>query len=96
MIQTKLYEDAPRPVRVAPDHFSAVKEGLRRFDLHKDEGDAPFAPGDVLLLQEWDREKDAATGDEMLVDVLYVCRDVEGLAKGWALMSIWRVGASYS
>lgn len=70
-----------------PEHFSAIVEGRKRFELRRD--DRGFAEGDRLLLREWAPEPDRYTGRQVTVDVTYILRGPAfGLPENLAVLSI--------
>ena len=71
-----------------PEHFAAVADGRKTFELRHDDRD--FAVGDVLRLREWSpmhREYTGLTCDRVVTHVL---RDAPhfGLMPGFAILSI--------
>ena len=41
-------------LKIKPVYFEAVKEGIKTFELRKD--DRNFKVGDILLLREWEHK----------------------------------------
>ncbi len=51
-------------------YFNDVKSGLKTFEIRKN--DRNFKVGDTLILQEYDHEEQAITGEELTVQVTYI------------------------
>ena len=70
--------------KILPKYFQAVADGMKKFELRKDEDDIQF--GDVLILKEWDGEK--YTGRDLCCKVTYVLRNVPeyGLMDGYCII----------
>lgn len=70
--------------KILPEFFEPVEAGKKRFELRKDEDD--IAPGDVLILREWEYGK--YTGGIKIVFVKYVLRNVPeyGLEDGYCII----------
>lgn len=76
-----------------PEHYQAVSSGRKTFEVRRD--DRGFKQGDVLLLQEYDPDRDDLpagkrfTGRELTADVLYVLHGGRfGIEPGYVVMSI--------
>jgi hypothetical protein len=52
-----------------PQYYKAIIDGVKTFQLRKD--DRNFSVGDVLVLQEFDPDKNQYTGEMISVDVIY-------------------------
>ena len=64
-------------------YYDAVCRGVKTCELRKD--DSNYCVGDLLLLQEWDKE---FTGREILVKITYIMRNLPeyGLQSGYAIL----------
>jgi len=71
-------------LKIRPQFFSDVKNGLKTFEIRKD--DRGFAVGDQLALEEFDN--DHYTGFHINAIVRYILRGAPGLEDGYCLMSI--------
>ena len=72
-----------------PRYFEAVIAGQKTFELRK--ADRPFAPGDVLLLQEWDPSSQKYTGRYTERLVTYVTDESAqafGMAPGFVCLGL--------
>ena len=76
-----------------PSYFEAVKSGLKRFELRKNDRD--FAVGDVLQLREFDPGKEVTladwkhTGREFSCVVTYIIHGGQwGIEQGHCVMGI--------
>ena len=79
-----------------PTPFAAVCEGRKRFEFRFN--DRNYQVGDLLMLREWNPADGTYTGEEVLVEVLYILRDSECLSPqpGYCVMSIEIVSVSRS
>lgn len=68
-----------------PEYFNAVAQGLKTFEVRKD--DRPFRRGDRLVLQEFDPQKQVYTGKEITVRVTYLARG-DCIPAGFCAMAI--------
>jgi hypothetical protein len=59
-----------------PEFFSAVREGVKTFEVRKD--DRGFNVGDTLELAEWEPTTEAFTGRVETRDVVYIVRGAAG------------------
>jgi hypothetical protein len=73
-------------LKILPQYFQAVLDGIKTFELRKDDRD--YQRGDILVLREWDGEK--YTGSAICVKVTYILQDAEkyGLKDGYVIMGI--------
>lgn len=71
-----------------PRYFRMVQAGKKRFELRKD--DRKYQPGDYLHLREYQPGDDRYTGEECVVMVNDVIRNMEvpGLEPGYCIMSL--------
>lgn len=70
-----------------PDFFKQVQDGIKSFELRKNDRD--YKLGDQLLLQEYDPKTDKYTGQEWKGEITYVFSDEKfGLKKGYVLLGI--------
>ena len=72
-------------LKILPQYFQAVWDGIKTFEVRKDDRD--YQCGDILVLREWDGKY---TGSELDVEVTYILRNASryGLADGYCIMSI--------
>jgi len=56
--------------KILPEYFDAVNSGQKKFELRLN--DFAIAPGDTLLLSEWDPATKAYTGRKIERKVTYV------------------------
>ena len=76
-----------------PDAFHAMWEGLKVFELRRD--DRGFKVGDTLLLQEWDpTRRSGYTGAWLRAEVTFVLSAgvFPGLEEGFVVMSVLVIG----
>lgn len=72
-------------LKIWPDHFEAVRSGLKTFEVRKDDRD--FQVGDLLHLNEYDPDKGQFTGQFMRVKVTYkIAGGYFGIEKGYCVL----------
>ena len=76
-------------LKILPQYFQAVWDGVKTFELRKDDRD--YQHGDILVLKEWDGEK--YTGSALCVKVTYILQNAEryGLESGYVIIGIRRI-----
>jgi len=76
-------------LKIWPQYFEDIKIGAKRFELRK-EDDRTFHIGDVVMLREFDPEKDQYTGRSVTGMINYVLRDCpeHGLADGYCIFCL--------
>ena len=76
-------------LKILPKYFQAVWDGIKTFELRKDDRD--YQRGDILVLREWDGEE--FTGSALCVKVTYILQDAEkyGLKDGFIIMGVRRI-----
>lgn len=80
--------------KVLPEYFNALQEGTKRFELRREDPDAPrFAVGDYLALNEYDPGRHAAledlyTGRCLLFEIGYVLRNYDGLEEDYVILGL--------
>lgn len=72
--------------KIMPKYFDAVVQGVKTFEIRKDEDCAEV--GDVLLLREWDGEH--FTGRKVKREITYILRGCPeyGLMDGYAIYGL--------
>jgi hypothetical protein len=68
------------------EYFLAVASGDKTFDHRKNDRD--FKVGDILELEEWDKDKEIYTGNKIVARVTYVLKDTLNVPEGYAILSI--------
>ncbi len=73
-----------------PQYFGPVRDGRKTFEIRKN--DRGYQTGDVLLLHEYDPERNTPdsmkyTGNQLLVEVTYIL-PVRGMPEPWCVMAI--------
>lgn len=71
-------------LKTSPEYFKMVRAGLKRFEIRRN--DRNFEVGDRLILQEFDNVM--FTGQEIVVDVLYILDNAQYLPEGYVALSI--------
>lgn len=69
-----------------PEYFNPVIEGKKLFESRKH--DRPFKVGDLLALNEWDKEKQEYTGRCCLVYIDYILNEDEYCKEGYITLGI--------
>jgi ASC-1-like (ASCH) protein len=72
-------------LKTHPEYFQAVKEGIKTFEVRKNDRD--FKVGDVLQLTEYDPETDHFSGKITHLKVTYMLSDTRfGIEPGYVVM----------
>ena len=56
--------------KIVPEYFELVLNGKKKYDFRL--ADFDIKEGDILVLKEWDKEKQSFTGREIEKNVLYI------------------------
>lgn len=72
-------------LKTLPEHFDAVRRGVKRAELRRD--DRGFSVGDVLALVEYASDGEQASGNVLLARIIHIYRG-EYLAPGYAMLSL--------
>ncbi len=78
-------EPVTHNLKIWPEYFSAVRDGLKRAELRWN--DREYQAGDILDLCEWDPNEEAFTGDFISVTVTHVA-ELGQWMPGYVLLSI--------
>ncbi|MFV8145198.1 DUF3850 domain-containing protein [Enterobacter cloacae complex sp.6722787] len=78
-------EPVTHNLKIWPEYFAAVREGLKRAELRWN--DREYQAGDILDLCEWDPNEEAFTGDLISVTVTHVA-DLGQWMPGYVLLSV--------
>jgi len=78
-------EPVTHNLKIWPEYFSAVRDGLKRAELRWN--DREYQAGDILDLCEWDPNQEAFTGDFISVTVTHVA-DLGQWMPGYVLLSV--------
>ncbi|EPC4018137.1 ASCH/PUA domain-containing protein [Enterobacter kobei] len=78
-------EPVTHNLKIWPEYFSAVRDGLKRAELRWN--DREYQAGDILDLCEWDPNEEAFTGDFISVTVTHVA-ELSQWMPGYVLLSI--------
>jgi len=71
-----------------------IKSGRKPFEIRLD--DRHYEEGDNLILQGWDTESKAFTGQEITVEVGYILKGGQfGIEKGFVIMGIKLINSNY-
>lgn len=70
-------------LKIKPVYFEAVKEGIKTFELRKD--DRNFKVGDILLLREWEHKY---SGRKIKKKVIYILKEIEGIEIGYCVLAL--------
>ena len=73
-------------LKIDPEYFDDVITGEKRFEVRKN--DRGFKKGDLLNLQEYDREKKEYTGRKTLIPVRYILDNQEYLREGYVILGL--------
>lgn len=78
-------------LKTDPKHYEKIIQGLKTAELRYNDRD--FIVGDVLILEEYDRETKKYTGRYAYVEVSHVLNDDQYLQKGYAMLSFLYIAA---
>ena len=73
-------------LKIDPEYFNDVITGEKRFEVRKNDRD--YKKGDLLNLQEYDREKKEYTGRKTLIPVRYILDNQEYLREGYVILGL--------
>ena len=79
-------EEIVHDLKCWPNYYTAIYEGLKTFEVRKD--DRGYQIGDVLLLREWDAFRESYTGRQGRWKVRYLLRDHHAITSGYVVMAI--------
>lgn len=87
-------EDSPKIIthhlKTWPKQFQLVKHGIKRFEVRKN--DRNYQVNDILILEEWDPEKERYTRDHVERRISYILEGGQfGIEKGYVVMQIEEV-----
>lgn len=74
-------------LKIQSEYFEAIRSGIKRFEVRRDDRTPRYAVGDTLLLQEITADG-TYTGRDVSVFVDYIYRGHIGLQDGYCIMSI--------
>jgi len=73
-----------------PEYFKAVKEGVKKFEVRKNDRD--FKVGDLVRLNEYDPETEELSGDWEVFEISYILKGPEfGIKNGYCVISLGSV-----
>lgn len=75
-----------------PKYFWEVAQGSKTCEVRKN--DRNYQTGDILILQEYDPDKQEYTGNEITVRVTHVIDDQQFAKDGYVVMSIRKMDAA--
>lgn len=78
-------------LKIAPTYFQDVVSGKKKFEVR--ENDRGFLLGDILRLKEYDLENKRYTGQEVIVEIIYLLENFYGLKENYVVLGIsdWKV-----
>lgn len=75
-------------LKISPKYFEDVRNGMKRFELRRDDRD--FKVGDLITLKEY--ENGSYTGREIKnMPIVYILRNAQeyGLKAGYCILGLW-------
>lgn len=66
--------------------FEDIWDGIKKFELRKN--DRKFKVNDILILREWNAEKNITVGHRIKCRITYILQDFEGLQAGYCILGI--------
>lgn len=80
-------ENTVHELKIWKEYFDEVFMGRKTFEVRKN--DRNFRKGDILILKEWDNEKQEYTGRQMARCIYYILNGGQfGVENGFVVMSI--------
>ena len=78
--------------KILPEYYRHVRRREKTFELRADDTD--WQVGDVLVLREWDGNKQEYTGCRVTREITYILRNCPeyGLKEGYCILAILPVG----
>jgi hypothetical protein len=73
-------------LKIDPVYYKAVLSGSKRFEVRKNDRD--FKIYDILLLREYDRNKNNYTGKEIRKKIYYILDNPEYLREGYIILGL--------
>ncbi|MNW38087.1 hypothetical protein D3C74_151460 [compost metagenome] len=73
-------------LKILPEYFQAVWDGSKTFEVRKNDRD--YKVGDMLVLLEWDPDKNEWTGSGICKRVTYILDAPEFVKEGYVVMSL--------
>ncbi len=74
-------------LKIWKEYFEVVSSGYKTFELRKNDRD--YKKGDILILEEWDPEKEVYTNRTIEGEVIYILNGPSfGLLEGYCIMSL--------
>jgi hypothetical protein len=64
-----------------PEYFKPVVQGIKLFEIRKN--DRPYAIGDILHLQEFEPIKATYTGNELIMQITYILKELPFIPIGY-------------
>lgn len=75
-------------LKTIPPYYQAVEEGLKNWDLRKDDRD--FKVGEFVRLKEYDPVKKVYSGHYLIFRISYILRNAPkfGLKEGYCILTL--------
>lgn len=73
-------------LKIYPEHYKNVMLGIKKVEVRLN--DRNYQENDILLLNEYDPNKQKYTGSQVIRKVDFIVKDVAGLAPDYVVMQI--------
>ncbi|MCP1226160.1 DUF3850 domain-containing protein [Sebaldella sp. S0638] len=73
-------------IKIDPEYFNDVVEKRKTFEVRKN--DRAYEVGDLLQIQEYNRETKEYTGRELWTSITYILDDQEYLRDGYVILAL--------
>ncbi|WP_212647190.1 DUF3850 domain-containing protein [Candidatus Enterococcus clewellii] len=67
----KLGERRVHQLKTDPEWFKDARRGVKKFEIRSNDRD--FCKGDIVILEEYNRETKEYSGESIIVEVIYIC-----------------------
>jgi len=76
-------------LKTTQPHFEDIWDGIKKFELRRN--DRKFKVNDILVLREWDENKNVYIGHRIKARIIYILDDFIGLQPGYCIIGIRNV-----
>lgn len=70
-LRKKRNERRVHQLKTDPEWFKDAKKGIKKFEVRSN--DRCYEVGDIVILEEYDRETKEYSGESIIVEIIYIC-----------------------